>query len=216
MSTSTTRVHHPLFARFYQRFAAAAMAKGEDEYRRELLDGVEGRVVEVGAGHGLNFAFYPPAVTEVVAVEPEAVLRRAAEHAAREAPVKVTVLDGVADALPVEDESFDIAIASLVLCSVSDQAAALGEMRRAIRPGGELRFYDHVVAQQPRFAARQHRADPIWTRFAGGCHLDRDTPAAIEAAGFTIEKLRRFSFSTSMLDWLASPQIVGVARRPTP
>jgi ubiquinone/menaquinone biosynthesis C-methylase UbiE len=215
MSASTTKVRHPLFARFYQRFAAAAMAKGEDAYRRELLDGVAGRVVEVGAGHGLNFAFYPPAVTEVVAVEPEAVLRRAAEKAARTAPVKVTVIDGVADQLPVEAESFDVGVASLVLCSVPNQGAALQEMRRAIRRGGELRFYEHVVAQQPRFARRQHRADPIWTRFAGGCHLDRDTPAAIEAAGFTIEHLRRFSFSTSVLDRLASPQIIGVARRPS-
>src|SRR5258708_4549025 len=100
MSGSKAKAHHPLFARLYQRFAAAAMAKGEAQYRQELLDGAEGRVIEVGAGHGLNFAFYPSAVSEVVAVEPEAVLRRAAEKAARASPVTVTVVDGVADALP--------------------------------------------------------------------------------------------------------------------
>jgi ubiquinone/menaquinone biosynthesis C-methylase UbiE len=210
----TDKVHHPLFARFYQRFAAAAMEKGEAEFRRELLEGVAGRVIEVGAGHGLNFPLYPPTVTEVVAVEPEAILRRAAEKAAAQAPVPVMVIDGVADALPAEDTSFDVGVASLVLCSVPNQAGALGELHRVIRPQGELRFYEHVVAQTPGFARWQRRADPIWTRFAGGCHVDRDTAAAIEAARFRIETIRRFSFHVSLIDRLASPQIVGVARRP--
>ena len=87
------------------------------------------------------------------------------------------------------------------------------ELRRVIRPDGELRFYEHVVAQAPRFARVQRLADPVWTRFAGGCHVDRDTAGAIEANGFNIERMRRFSFSISMMDRLASPQIVGVARR---
>jgi ubiquinone/menaquinone biosynthesis C-methylase UbiE len=212
-SGASTEVRHPIFARFYQRFAAAAMEKGEAEFRREVLQGVAGRVIEVGAGHGLNFPLYPATVTEVLAVEPESILRRAAEKTAAEAPVPVTVIDGVADALPAEDASFDVGIASLVLCSVPDQAAALRELHRVIRPEGELRFYEHVVAQKPGFARWQRRADPVWTRFAGGCHVDRDTGAAIEASGFTIERMRRFSFSISLLDRLASPQIVGLARR---
>jgi SAM-dependent methyltransferase len=212
-SGASTEVHHPIFARFYQRFAAAAMEKGEAEFRRELLEGVTGRVIEVGAGHGLNFPLYPSTVTEVVAVEPEAILRGAAERAAAEAPVPVTVIDGVADALPVEDAAFDVGVASLVLCSVPEQGSALRELHRVIRPDGELRFYEHVVAQAPRFARVQHLADPVWTRFAGGCHVDRDTAGAIEAAGFAIERMRRFSFSVSLMDRLASPQIVGVARR---
>src|SRR5437763_11319327 len=166
-----TEVHHPVFARFYQRFAAQAMAKGEAEFRREMLEGVAGRVVEVGAGHGLNFAFYPASVTEVVAVEPEAILRRGAERAAATAPVPVRVVDGVADALPVEDAFFDAGVASLVLCSVPDQAAALAELHRVTRPGGELRFHEHVVARSPRFARAQRVVDPVWTRAAGGCHL---------------------------------------------
>ena len=177
------------------------MEKGEADFRRELLEGVGGRVIEVGAGHGLNFPLYPSTVTEVVAIEPEAILRRAAEQAAAEASVPVTVIDGVADTLPVGDASFDVGIASLVLCSVPDQGSALRE----------LRFYEHVVAQAPRFARVQRLADPVWTRFAGGCHVDRDTAGAIEANGFNIERMRRFSFSISMMDRLASPQIVGVA-----
>ena len=207
------RVHHPLFARFYQRFAAAAMAKGEGAFRRELLEGIEGRVIEVGAGHGLNFAFYPPEVSEVVAIEPEAVLRRGAEKAAAGAPVSVRVLDGVASELPADSESFDVGVASLVLCSVPDQQTALRELHRVLRPGGELRFYEHVVADTPRFARAQRIADPLWTRCAGGCHLARDTAANIAANGFDIERVRRFRFSTSLLDRLASTQILGVARR---
>ncbi len=107
-ATPPTKVSHPLFARIYQRFAAAAMAHGEDVYKRELLDSVCGRVIEVGAGHGLNFGFYSSSVTEVVAVEPEPILRREAERAAGQAPVKVTVIDAVADTLPFDDASFDV------------------------------------------------------------------------------------------------------------
>jgi hypothetical protein len=83
-----------------------------------------------------------------------------------------------------------------------------------IRPGGELRFYEHVLARYPRFARAQRLVDPVWTRVAGGCHLDRDTEAAIRAAGFDIETIRRFSFHVSLIDRLASPQMIGVARRP--
>jgi ubiquinone/menaquinone biosynthesis C-methylase UbiE len=212
-ATKDSTVHHPIFARFYQRFAAAAMQRGEREHREEMLDGLAGRVIEVGAGHGLNFALYPETVTEVVAVEPEAILRRGAERAAADATAKITVLDGLADALPAEDASFDAGVASLVLCSVPDQASALRELHRVIRPGGELRFYEHVVADKHGFARTQRIADPVWTRMAGGCHLARDTAAAIEEAEFAIEQVRRFSFSVSLLDRLASPQIIGIARR---
>jgi len=208
-----TTVHHPIFARFYQRFSAAAEAKGAAEHRQETLAGLTGRVIEVGAGNGLNFAHYPAGVIEVLAVEPEAVLRNAAEKAGAKASAPVRVCDGVADDLPAEDASFDAGVASLVLCSVPDQDAALRELHRVIRPGGELRFNEHVAANQPRFARAQRIADPLWTRLAGGCHLARDTASAIESAGFKIEQIRRFSFSTSVLDRLAAPMIIGRARR---
>jgi ubiquinone/menaquinone biosynthesis C-methylase UbiE len=207
------KVYHPLFARFYQRFAAGAMEKGEADYRRKMLDGVSGKVIEVGAGHGLNFSFYPETVTSVLAVEPESVLRRGAEVAASKAPVPVKVVDGLADDLPAQDASFDVGVASLVLCSVADPHAAIAELHRVIRPGGELRFYEHVLAPSERFARRQRRADPIWTRFAGGCHVNRDTAMTIEAGGFEIGRIERFFFSTSVLDKLASPQILGTATR---
>jgi ubiquinone/menaquinone biosynthesis C-methylase UbiE len=205
-------VHHPLFARIYMRMARKRH-QSEDEYRRRLLEGLAGRVIEVGAGNGLNFSLYPETVERVLAVEPESLLRKAAIDAARSVSVEIEVVDGVASALPAEDASQDAAIASLVLCSVPDQASALAEMRRVLKPGGELRFYEHVVAHKSLSAGLQRVADAtIWPRVAGGCHLARDTGAAIEEAGFAIRRSERFPFSASAA--LPSiPHILGIAHR---
>src|SRR4051812_35427889 len=137
---------HPLFARMWIKMAPKGEEKGVAEHREDMLAGLSGRVLELGAGNGLNFPHYPPAVTEVVAVEPEPTLRSAAEKAAADARVPIKVVDGVADDLPGADGEYDAAVASLVLCSVPDQASALTELKRVIRPGGELRFYEHVQA----------------------------------------------------------------------
>lgn len=210
----TTRVHHPVFARFYARVSKAAEAKGTAEHRDELLAGLTGRVIEVGAGNGLNFRHYPSSVTEVVAVEPESYLRQRAEEAAKAASVAVTVLDGTADQLPADDATFDAGVASLVLCSVHEQSIALAELRRVIRPGGELRFYEHVVSDRPRFARVQRALDrTVWPIVGGGCHASRDTLAAIHAAGFTVEQSRSFEFRPAPAIPIA-PHILGVARRP--
>ncbi|MGH9187608.1 MAG: class I SAM-dependent methyltransferase [Acidimicrobiales bacterium] len=144
--SKATDINRPLFARVYERVAATAEQRGQTEHRRELLCGLEGRVIEVGAGHGLNFAHYPATVSEVVAVEPEPHLRAKAELAARGAAVAVRVAPGVGDDLPFEAATFDAGVASLMLCSVPDQATALAELFRVIRPAGELPFYEHVRA----------------------------------------------------------------------
>lgn len=215
VSQSTTKVRHPLFARMYARMAPAFESKGSGEHRDEMLAGVGGRVVEVGAGTGLNFAHYPATVTEVVAVEPEAFLRERAERAATAAPIEVRVLDGVADALPFEDATFDVGVASLVLCSVPDQRRALEELFRVIRPGGELRFYEHVLADRPRLARVQRVLDAtIWPHVGGGCHAGRPTVDAIERAGFVVERVRRFDFKPSWTTAVVAPHVLGVARRP--
>ncbi|MGH9214626.1 MAG: class I SAM-dependent methyltransferase, partial [Acidimicrobiales bacterium] len=153
-------------------------------------------------------------VTEVVAVEPEPYLREIASRAAQTAPLPVTVIDGVADRLPLDDASCDAGVASLVLCSVPDQAVALGELRRVIRPGGELRFFEHVLAETTGLARFQRAIDVVWPRVSGGCHADRDTLAAIRGAGFDVEKARRFTFRPSLLVTPTMPHVVGVARRP--
>jgi ubiquinone/menaquinone biosynthesis C-methylase UbiE len=207
-------IEHPLFARIYMRFADAAERKGAGEHRQEMLAGLEGRVIELGAGHGANFSHYPRGVTEVVAVEPEASLRAAAAREAETAPVPIRVVDGVADALPADDDSFDAGVASLVLCSVPDQATALAELRRVIRPGGELRFYEHVRAQSPGFFRFQRAVQPVWKRVNGGCHPTRDTGAAIEGAGFQVEEMRRFAFRPFIIVAPAAPHILGRARAP--
>jgi len=207
-------VHHPLFARMYMRMTSGRRNRGEDEHRERLLAGLSGRVIEVGAGNGLNFPLYPPTVDKVLALEPEALLRKAALEAAAEARVKVEVVDSVAGALPVADASQDAGVASLVLCSVPDQEWALAELRRVIKPGGELRFYEHVIANRPVASRLMRLADAtIWPRIAGGCHMARDTGAAIEEAGFAIERIERFGFSPAAVV-PSTPHILGVARRP--
>jgi SAM-dependent methyltransferase len=213
MSGSAGAVHHPIFARLFDRLVRKADPQQAD-HRRELLAGLAGRVIEVGAGNGINFPNYPPAVTEVVAVEPEAYLREKAAQAAAAATVPVKVVDGLADALPAEDDAFDAAVTSLVLCSVPDQARALAEIRRVLRPGGELRFYEHVLAQDPKVARLQNRIEPVWRFCGGGCHPNRDTPAAIEGAGFRIEHCRRFPFKPGPLMTVVEPHVIGIGRRP--
>jgi ubiquinone/menaquinone biosynthesis C-methylase UbiE len=207
-----TDVRHPIFARVFHRLSQGNTEEPA-EHRRRMLSGLSGRVVEVGAGNGLNFPHYPDTVTEVIAVEPEPFLRERAAEVASGAPVPIRVVPGVADELPVEDAGVDAGVASLVLCSVPDQARALAELRRVIRPGGELRFYEHVLANDPRFARFQRVADVAWPTLGGGCHTTRDTCAAIERAGFQIERCERFAFRPSLILAPVTPHILGVARR---
>ena len=208
-------VENPLFVRLYRRMRVTAAKRGEDDHRRRTLAGLSGRVLELGVGDGTNFALYPPQVTEIVAIEPEPRMRALAEEAARQVDLEVRVIDALADDLPLEGGSVDAAVASLVLCTVPDQAVALAELARVVRPGGELRFYEHVHAHRQPLRMFLTVADRsgIWPAIAGGCHPTRETAEAIEAAGFAIERCERFPFSpTPLLPRL--PYLVGTARRP--
>ena len=207
----TTDIARPRFARMYLRSAAGAEERGATDHRRRLLEGLRGTVVEIGAGHGLNFPLYPPEVTEVVALEPEPTLRSHAETAAESATVPIRVLAGVADELPLEDESADAVVASLVLCSVPDQQRALAEMRRVLRPEGELRFYEHVIphCQPKRLLLQVIDRSGLWPAIAGGCHPARDTTEAIMQAGFDIEEIERFGFAVQRFE----PQIPHILGR---
>src|SRR5918996_2141186 len=208
----SSEVRHPIFARVLAFVSAKAEGGEEDELRRELLAGLGGRVIEIGSGSGPNFRLYPDTVTELVALEPEDYLRGKAEEAAARAGRHIRIVDALADRLPFEDGAFDAAVAAQVLCSVPSQAAALAELRRVVRPGGELRFYEHVISPQPRYARFQRAAGWITPHLTGGCHPDRDTERAIEEAGFTIEHCRRFIFRPSLLDMPVAPRNLGVAR----
>jgi SAM-dependent methyltransferase len=188
---------------------------GQTDLRRENLAGLEGRVIELGAGTGLNFAHYGDAVTEVVGAEPEPYMRARAEKAAADAPVRVTVVDWPAEALAAEDGSFDAGVACLVLCCVRDQHKALDELLRVIRPGGELRYFEHIRADTPGLARLQATADRIGvSRLTGNEHFARRTDERIREAGFIVERERRFRFAPSLVDQIAASHVIGLARRP--
>ena len=207
------RDRHPVFARFFDRLSRV-MEREVGEHREELLAGLSGRIVEIGAGNGMNFRHYPTTVEEVVALEPEAFLRKRAEEAAREAPVPVSVRDGAAEPLPAAGASFDAAVASLVLCTVPEPSRALAELRRVLRPGGELRFMEHVRSGHPRKARLQQWLDRsgIWPLLGGGCHCSRDAVGAIEGAGFAIQRVRSFDLGASWM--ITNPNVLGTARAP--
>jgi SAM-dependent methyltransferase len=207
---TTTEVRHPIFARVLDRLARLE-EREIGQHRDELVAGLSGRVVEIGAGNGMNFAHYPSTVEEVVALEPEPYLRGKAQEAAGRATVRVTVRDGLADRLPLEDATVDAAVASLVLCTVPDPARALAELRRVLRPGGELRFFEHVRSDRPRKARIEQRLDSsgVWPHIGGGCHCARDTLAAIQAAGFRIERMRSLDVGPSWLH--TNPHVLGMA-----
>ncbi|MFD8352429.1 class I SAM-dependent methyltransferase [Streptomyces coelicoflavus] len=213
MTTPTRQeLQHPRFAHQYLKLAAEADRRGGADHRRRLLDGLTGRVLEVGAGQGRNFPHYPDNVTEVVALEPDDTLRAAAERAAAEARVPVVVRPGHAGQLPGEEGEFDAVVFSLVLCSVPDQAAALAEAARVLRPGGQLRFYEHVRSPHRLLGLLEDAITPLWRRLGAGCHPNRDTEAAIRAAGFTIEAVDRFGFAFSPLV-PRTPHLIGTATR---
>ena len=205
---------HPIFARCYTWLSEHSEGR-VGEYRRALVAGLSGRVVDVGAGNGLNFAHYPPEVEHVLAVEPEPHLRGVAQRKARTAAVRIDVVHGFAEALPADDQSCDAAVCSLVLCSVPDQAAALAEIRRVLRPGGQLRIFEHVRADTPGMARLQRLLDAtVWPQLAGGCHTARDTVTAVERAGLTLEHIERFRLPESGIQSPVSSLVLGTARRP--
>ncbi len=182
------------------------------DWRAAVTRGLEGRVVELGFGSGLNLEHYPASVSVVLAVEPARVARRLA--ARRVASSGVTVehvgLDG--QSIPLDDESCDGALSTFTLCTIPDAAAGLAELRRVIRPGGRFHFLEHGLAPDPAVEAWQRRLEPLQRRLAGGCHLTRDIPQLIAGAGFDIERLEQ-SYAKGPRPWTWFT--MGVAIAPT-
>lgn len=156
-------------------------------YRERVVGAAEGRVLEVGAGSGLNFAHYPRAAREVFALEPDAKLLGFAARAPRGHDLSVRFIKASAEAIPLERGSVDCVVTTWTLCTIPDAVRALGEMRRVLRPGGRLLFVEHGLAPEEGVARWQNRLTPVWRHIAGGCHLNRPIQALIESAGFRFE-----------------------------
>jgi SAM-dependent methyltransferase len=179
---SSNTVDNAFFARFWT-FMSAHEPESVRAWRREVLDSLSGRVLEVGAGTGTNFALYPDTVTEVVALEPERRLAPIARKAALSAPVPVTVSDSTIESLDA-GEPFDAVVCSLVLCSVDQPEAVLQQIFSMLRPGGELAYLEHIASSGARGRLQRVADATVWPRLFGNCHTHRDTERAIADAGF--------------------------------
>src|SRR5690349_16777378 len=184
------RIYDATWGRFFSAIYDRAMKSSEEagmrELRRETLSQASGRTIDIGAGTGINVELYPQSVSELVLAEPD-------EHMLNRLRPKVPtwgrdveVVQAGADSLPFEDDSFDTAVFTLVLCTVPDPAGALREAARVLRPGGKLLFVEHVRSQEPGLARWQVRLERPWKFLGDGCHCNRDTVASIEASPFTV------------------------------
>ena len=200
-----------VYARCYDRFMVQMDRAGAAEHRRRLVEEAGGEILEIGAGTGKNLPFYR-AAGRVVALDPDPAMRARANDAAREARVPVEVMEGDAMVLPFPDTSFDTVVFSLVLCTVPDVERALTEARRVLRPGGSLRFYEHVRAADPRLARWQDRLERPWGWVVRGCHPNRDTVAEVSRAGFGVLSLEEFDFPA--MPPIVRPHVIGFAERP--
>ena len=206
-----------LMASVYDRVMAGTEASCLRGWRAELLAGLAGRVLEIGPGTGASLPMYPAAVTELILAEPDPHMRerlaaRLAEDPQGRQGRQVQLIGDAVEQLGLEDASVDAVVTSLVLCSVRSPEAALAELRRVLRPGGELVFLEHVAAwDNPGRLRWQQRVEPVWKHVAGGCHLTRDTEATIRAAGFEVVAIERDSMRKTFP--LVRPSIRGRARK---
>jgi SAM-dependent methyltransferase len=181
--------HHPRRVRADRRKGFAPTPQ-----RTQLLAGLSGRVLEIGAGDGVKLSCYPAPVEEIVLVEADPFLRAAAKDIAGRLATPVRIIEGDLRALPVPDGSCDAVVCSLVLCCAARVQDALREVRRVLAPGGELRFYEHQRSANLLMTLAECLVTPVWSRAAGGCHPARDIVAALGRAGFVIESCDRFAF----------------------
>jgi len=193
-----TTVGERVNAALYDPFLWLGKRLGMRDRRRDLLAGAHGRVLEIGAGTGLNLSHYPDAVEELVLAEPDAGMAARIDAAA--APVRASVVTSPAEELPFEDASFDTVVSTMVLCTVEDLEAALGEIRRVLKPGGRLLFVEHVRSDSPRLARWQDRLAGPWAGFAAGCRCDRPTLERISER-FRVESVERGT-------WRGMPAVV--------
>jgi SAM-dependent methyltransferase len=183
-------------------------------HRARVTAGLQGEIVEIGFGSGLNVPSYPDAVSAVYAVDPSYVGRQLASERVKASPVDVRYVGLDGESIPLDDASVDGALCTFTLCTIPDAAQALREVRRVLKPGGSFHFLEHGLCPDPGVARWQHRLNPVQRTVCGGCHLDRDVEALLREAGFEIDHLDH--------DLLPGPKLMqpwsylyeGVATRP--
>jgi ubiquinone/menaquinone biosynthesis C-methylase UbiE len=198
-----------IFAAGYDRIMAGPEKATLRAHRAALVSQAAGRVLEIGGGTGANLAFYGKGVEALTVTEPEEPMARRLEQHVRERSVDASVVHAPAEELPFEDDSFDVAVSTLVLCTVKDQPRALSELRRVLVPGGRLLFIEHVLAAEPRLARWQHRLNGFQQRIGHGCNCNRSTAEGIGAAGFSITMLAHDTLHKAPP--IVRPLIIGVA-----
>ncbi|MBP1816718.1 class I SAM-dependent methyltransferase [Mycobacterium sp. OAE908] len=209
---STSEVDNPFFARMWT-WMASHEPESLKQLRRENLAGLSGRVLEVGAGTGTNFELYPDTVTEVVAVEPERRLSVQAEQAAAAASVPIRVSANTVEQF-ADAEPFDAAVCSLVLCSVDDPDQVVRQLFSVLKPGGELRYFEHVASSGWRDRLQRFADATLWPRMAGNCHTHRHTEQTIVNAGFKVSGSRREWVLPAWVPVPSSEVAIGRAVRP--
>ena len=199
-----------IFAAGYDHIMAGTEKETLRPHRQALLAEASGEVLEVGGGTGANLEFYGDAVESLTVTEPEPpMMKRLERHLRERAPVDATLLRAPAEDLPFEDSSFDVAISTLVLCTVDDQPRAIRELRRVLRPGGRLLFIEHVRSDNPRLARWQDRLNPLQTRIGHGCNCNRPTVSTLADGGFEITRLEHDELAKAPP--IVRPLVVGVA-----
>lgn len=198
-----------VFARVYDPFLALGERSGMRDLRRETLATARGRVLEIGAGTGLNVKLYPGAVTAITLAEPDAPMAARLRRRVSGASHPVEVLQAPAEQLPFADGSFDTVVSTLVLCTVADMAASLREIGRVLAPGGQLLFVEHVRAGHGRLVRWQERLHEPWRRFACGCHCNRDTAVALRDNGFAVERVQEHRWRR--MPRIVQPLLAGIA-----
>jgi len=181
---------HKWFAAIYDRMAAPEERRFMSAVREELAGGAQGKVLEIGAGTGLNFPHYRDDV-EVIATEPDPYMRQRAQRRLAESGKNIELREASAEELPFDSDSFDTVVGTLVMCSIPHPQRALAEIRRVLKAGGEYRFYEHVRYESAFGALWQDAVLPVWRWFAAGCHPNRNTVRAVKDAGFNITQLEK-------------------------
>lgn len=184
-------MNHPLLAKIYDTVLAPTERMGVRDQRRRLMDGLTGRIVEIGAGTGLNVPLYPTTADEVHALEPDRHMVDRLAAKAGDAPVRLFLYRADAHDLPFSDGVFDAAIITFALCTIPRPEQALDEAHRVVRPGGTLRFLEHIRSPNARTARWQDRISPVWGKLSGGCRLNQPTVEILEATHWEIDEVWR-------------------------